>query len=162
MSCAKLLQDNHVNDVRAAVNEVPPNASGMGGDFCCGRQLWKSFNVLVVDDEPLVLRTLSRVLKKHADQVFVAESAEEAERILAAQAIQFVVCDYNLGAQAAPGTEVVEGMRRNYPSIVRAVIFTGEEPRSISFKSAAVAVLRKSYDVGVLCDMVERTARHGL
>ena len=160
MSCAKLLQDNYTGDMRAETTAVPPDIQGLCGDFSCGKQLWQPFNILVVDDEPLLLRTLSRVLKKYADQVFVAESGEEAEQILAVQAIQFVVCDYNLGAQAAPGTVVLEAMRRRFPSIARAVIFTGEDPRSISSKSAADAVLRKSYDVHLLCDMVERMAAH--
>ena len=75
--------------------------------------------VLLIDDEPRSLETLRRTLEEDFD-VFTANSAEEAEIIMAREFIQVVVSD-----QRMPGTSGVEllcRLRAQWPDTVRLIL----------------------------------------
>jgi two-component system response regulator HupR/HoxA len=75
--------------------------------------------VLLIDDEPRSLETLRRTLEEDFD-VFTANSAEEAEVIMAREFIQVVVSD-----QRMPGTSGVEllcRLRAQWPDTVRLIL----------------------------------------
>jgi CheY-like chemotaxis protein len=91
----------------------------------------KKTMLLIVDDEELVCRVLSRDFKHKFDRVLFATRPEDAEEILATGEVTSVVCDYNLGDGAPRGTELLEKWRKAYPKIERAVIYTGTDPSRI-------------------------------
>jgi CheY-like chemotaxis protein len=153
------VHNDYADGIWAAALDDSEGSRPSDDNYDYGKLLDASFNILAVDDDLLVLRMVSRVLKKYADRIFTAESAVEAERILVVESVQFVVCDYNLGPNVSPGTVVLEQLRRRFSSIEYAVIFTGEEPPIVPSVPAADAVLHKSSDMGLLCEMVERSAR---
>jgi DNA-binding NtrC family response regulator len=74
--------------------------------------------ILIVDDDPLVPRTLRMLLQKHGHDVDVAASAEEGMKRLAGRPIDVVISDVNMPGhdgfhllayvkQKHPGTQVV-------------------------------------------------------
>jgi len=87
--------------------------------------------VLLVDDEPLVLRSISRVLKRRFDVVLTASNQAEAEKHLEEHTVTHVVCDYHLGADQPRGTTLLSEWRGQHPGIERAVILTGTARESI-------------------------------
>lgn len=85
----------------------------------------KKLVALVVDDEPIFCRSMSRLLGKAFDEVHTAGSPDEAEQILEAHPVTHLVCDYRLGSDLPPGSVFVQRWREAYPGINRAVVLTG-------------------------------------
>jgi len=80
---------------------------------------------LVVDDEPIFCRCMSRLLSRDFDEVHVAGTPSEAEVILDTYPVTHLVCDYRLGADLPPGSVYVDKWRSRYPTITRAILLTG-------------------------------------
>ncbi len=83
---------------------------------------------LVVDDEELICRGILRAFKGRFHRVFTATGPDDAEEILKRCDIAVLVCDYYLGESSPRGTELLEKWRRAYPSIERAILYTGTDP----------------------------------
>lgn len=79
-----------------------------------GRQL------LLVDDDPTLLVTLVRMLKKDGYEVHSAHSAREAFDILANHPIDVVLSDHRMPEMS--GTEFLEQVKDIYPHTVRLVL----------------------------------------
>src|ERR1700758_5809247 len=66
-----------------------------------------SYSVLVVDDEDLTLRTVSRGLRQEGFEVFTASSGEDALKVFAQEKPDLILLDIVL-----PGIDGVEVLRR--------------------------------------------------
>ncbi|MEJ2190062.1 MAG: response regulator [Acidobacteriota bacterium] len=69
-------------------------------------------SVLIVDDEPYILRILSFKLRREGYTTLPAESAEEAERLLAKHPVDLVLLDVAL-ATPTNGFDLAASLRRN-------------------------------------------------
>lgn len=69
-------------------------------------------SVLIVDDEPYILRILSFKLRREGYKTLPAESAEEAERLLAEHPVDLVLLDVAL-ATPTNGFDLAANLRRN-------------------------------------------------
>jgi DNA-binding NtrC family response regulator len=78
--------------------------------------------VLVVDDEEIVLKSCSRILKGEGHQVFTALSGHKAFEILASQPIDLVITDIKMPGM--DGMELLERMKKEYPDIL-VIMITG-------------------------------------
>jgi diguanylate cyclase (GGDEF)-like protein len=87
----------------------------LGFDFVTPRSL------LVVDDEPHIVRTLSALLGKAFD-VLTADSAEAAQQAFAARDIDLVLTDQRMPRMT--GTQLLEWVREHSPKTVR-LLMTG-------------------------------------
>jgi DNA-binding response OmpR family regulator len=67
--------------------------------------------ILIVDDEPYILRILSFKLRREGYSTFEARSAEEAEQKIAAQPIDLMVLDVGL-ATNTDGFELAAKLRQ--------------------------------------------------
>ncbi len=81
-----------------------------------------SARILIVDDDPLVPRTLRLLLKKHGHEVEAAAGAEEAFRLLAAKPVHLVISDINM--PGADGFEVLKRVKRDHPH-TEVILITG-------------------------------------
>ena len=81
-----------------------------------------SSNVLLVDDDPNLLRGLTRALRGQPFQVLTARSAEEALATVKAHPIGVIVSDERMPGQS--GTELLAWIAQNCPEIVR-IVLTG-------------------------------------
>lgn len=68
--------------------------------------------ILIVDDEPYILRILSFKLRREGFVTFEAESAETAERLLNEHDVDLVLLDVAL-ATPTNGFDLAAGLRRN-------------------------------------------------
>jgi CheY-like chemotaxis protein len=84
----------------------------------------KNKNLLIVDDEPQMLRLMQRFLKNCFDEIFCITDPVAATGILENNKITHVLCDFDLDS-TANGMDFVVLWRREFPFIERAVIFSG-------------------------------------
>ncbi len=71
--------------------------------------------ILIVDDEPYILRILSFKLRREGFTTFEAESAESAETLLKQHEIDLVLLDVAL-ATPTNGFDLAAKLRRNSPT----------------------------------------------
>jgi two-component system, NtrC family, response regulator HydG len=95
--------------------------------------------ILLVDDEPLFLRALERILHGDRHALVCAASAAEAERALADGEIDLVLADLRLGA--ASGVDLLEHVKRARPD-VEVVMMTGHG----TVESAVDCMRRGAFD----------------
>ena len=104
-------------------------------------------NLLVVDDEPGICRHMARLMRECFECVYTATSQREAERILGEERITHLICDYNLGQNVPSGAELISEWRGRFPSIGRAVLFTGSSESEISILPGIDRVFFKPMDL---------------
>ena len=78
--------------------------------------------ILIVDDDPLVPRTLRMLLQKHGHDVDVAANAEDGMARLAGRPIDVVISDVNMPGQ--DGFHLLAHVRQKHPS-TQVVLVTG-------------------------------------
>jgi two-component system NtrC family sensor kinase len=83
--------------------------------------------VLVVDDEPVILRALVRVLKRDWT-VDTADSAEHALLLLASRPYDVVLTDYEMDGR--DGIWLLRQLEQRYPT-VRRVLHSGSDPSGL-------------------------------
>lgn len=76
--------------------------------------------VLLVDDEPNVLRSLQRLLRRDGYQILTAEDADQAFELLTEHEVDVIVSDQRM--RHMNGTELLNHVKSMYPSIVRIVL----------------------------------------
>jgi DNA-binding NtrC family response regulator len=79
--------------------------------------------ILLVDDEPQVLRGYRDVLHKEPYELLTTGSAAQALEILAKQRIDVVVSDERMASMS--GSALLERVHRDYPDVVR-IMLTGQ------------------------------------
>jgi len=95
--------------------------------------------VLLVDDEPLLLRSLARILRAEGHQVVLAESAAEAERHLADPRLDVALIDLRIGAD--DGLDLLDRVKSERPELAL-VMMTGHA----SIETAVGAMRRGAFD----------------
>ena len=77
-------------------------------------------NLLCVDDEPGILRSLRRLLRGEDFNVITASSGLEALEVLAEQPVQVMVADPRMPDMS--GIELIERVKHEHPHVVRVVL----------------------------------------
>ena len=75
-------------------------------------RILRSKNILIVDDDQSTLNSLSKILKRKFNNVYVAKSGDEACRILDVEIIDFVLTDYEM--KGGNGLELAEKLFMHY------------------------------------------------
>src|SRR5262245_32128142 len=95
--------------------------------------------VLLIDDEPLLLRSLRRTLEGEGHRTALAESAEDAEPRLAESDPDVVLLDLGLGTNG--GRALLERLKREHPE-VEVIVITG----NASIESAVDCIRAGAFD----------------
>ena len=77
-------------------------------------------NLLILDDEPNILRSIKRLLRRDGYRIHLAETAEAALRVLAMHEIQVVLSDQRMPEMN--GTEFLSRVKDMYPETIRIVL----------------------------------------
>jgi two-component system response regulator HupR/HoxA len=80
----------------------------------------KKRTILFVDDDSIVLRSIARGLLDEPYNIFLAESGEEALKILSQQEVHVLVTDIRMPEM--DGTELLKIVTKEYPHIVKMVL----------------------------------------
>jgi len=76
--------------------------------------------LLILDDEPRILSSLRRALRREPFEIFASESVAEALRILDAEPIDIVLSDLKM--PGTTGLQFLEQVRARRPEAVRLLI----------------------------------------
>lgn len=119
------------------------------------RELGLRTNILVVDDDAAIRKTLSKILEKEGYLVETAESGRKAIEVSNERFFNVALIDIRL--PDIEGTELLEKLKRTEPKMVK-IIVTGYP----SLKNAVEAVNKgadgyvlKPFDAGELLVMIE-------
>lgn len=82
--------------------------------------------ILIVDDEPSVLRTLERIVKRIQGECTLAFSAEEARDILEKEAFDLILCDIRLPGESGMG--LVSHVLSEYPETAVIMVSGVDDP----------------------------------
>ena len=114
-----------------------------------------SKSVLIVDDEQLLVRTLSNVLRESGYRISTAGSAEDAEkRAFADPSFDLIVLDNRLPGES--GIEMIWRLRDRAVSS-KLILMTAYETPDVKSEAKRLKVdryLRKPFDLTVLVDEV--------
>jgi DNA-binding response OmpR family regulator len=113
-------------------------------------------SVLIVDDEKLLVRTLSSALKEAGYRIAVAGSAEQAERqVFAEQPFDLILVDNRLPRES--GIEMIRRVReRTVKSKV--ILMTAYETPEVKAEAKRLKVdryLKKPFDLTALLEEIE-------
>jgi DNA-binding NtrC family response regulator len=137
--------------------------------------------LLIVDDEPAILKALQRIVRDEGYRVLTALDGEEALRLVASESVDVVLSDMDMPGMS--GLDLMVRLRRNHPAAVR-LLLTGrgtlaaavgaindgevyrfmtkpwdiDELREV-LRQAAARAMRNRADIEVSESAGERTAR---
>ena len=119
--------------------------------------------LLIVDDEPSIVKALLRVLRDEGYRVLSAYDAEEALRLVAAEPVDVVLSDIDMPGMS--GLELMSRLRRNHPAVVRLVL-TGRA--SLAHAVAAIndgevfRFMTKPWDMDELREVLRQAAARAM
>jgi len=116
----------------------------------------RSETILIVDDDPTLLRLLGILLREEGYAVLTAESGEKALAVLAAEKPDLVLTDLRMGGM--DGLELFDALRRIY-SMLPVIILTahGTIPEAIdSTRRGVFGFIQKPYEAKTLLAEVRR------
>jgi DNA-binding response OmpR family regulator len=114
-------------------------------------------NILVVDDDPLILRTIGRVLRGSGHSVVEVDRAERALAYLDANKPDLMITDIVMPEQ--DGLSLLQQVHALHPGVVTLVISGGGETTGSEFMEMAKSLgarqtLKKPFDILVLLNAV--------
>ena len=115
-------------------------------------------NILAVDDEPLIINFISRVLQKEGYLVDVADEAEKAVSLLKTKEYDVILLDIKMPEM--DGIELYYYMKNISESLVNKVIFITGDVMSVDthrfLEKTASVFIPKPFDADTLRDIVNR------
>lgn len=90
-------------------------------------------NLLIVDDEPLILKNLKITLEDYADNIFMAANGIEALEIESQEEIHCIICDINMPKMN--GVEVIINLRAKGKD-VPVIFYTGHGNQALMIEAA--------------------------
>jgi DNA-binding NtrC family response regulator len=79
-------------------------------------------SILIIDDNPSILRTMTRVLSREGYDLYTAQTGKEASEKLSTKKFDVALIDVSLGETL--GTDLLPLMNKVAPSMLK-IIFTG-------------------------------------
>jgi two-component system nitrogen regulation response regulator NtrX len=90
-------------------------------------------NLLIVDDEPLILKNLKITLEDYADNIFMATNGIDALEIISKELVHCIICDINMPKMN--GVEVIANLREK-GNDVPVIFYTGHGNQSLMIEAA--------------------------
>ena len=119
-----------------------------------------SQTLLLVDDEPNILASLSRLLRREGFQILTATSPTEAFELLAKHTVQVILSDQRMPDMS--GTEFFSRVRQLYPDTIRIVLTGYTDLESVTGainRGAIYKFLTKPWDDDQLREQIREAFR---
>lgn len=124
-----------------------PLGRGYGADPAPGFHPMKASETLVIlDDRDDVRVGLERLFGLFFARVLTAATPEQADTLLAESEAPFLLCDYWLGPEHPPGSEVIRGLRKRHPCLRKVALMTGSKVSALTDTEGADVVFSKPLD----------------
>lgn len=117
--------------------------------------------ILVIDDEEIIIKSLSKFLEKNGYEVFVAKNGQDAIVMAEEEDFDLILADIRM-----PGMNGVETVERIYEGIsakrqkkIPTIFITGYADEMIEKKTKALtpaAYIYKPFDIGELLDNIKK------
>ncbi len=122
-----------------------------------------SKKILVIDDEEIIIKSLSRLLEKNGYEVFVAKNGQDAIVMTEEEAFDLILADIRMPGMN--GVEVVqsiyEKLQKNLKKIP-VIFITGYADEEIKQKAEAfkpIAYIYKPFDIAELVDKIKEALK---
>ncbi|MGQ3054396.1 MAG: EAL domain-containing protein [Roseateles sp.] len=136
-------------------NFRPPSADSAGEDVG-----WRP-TLLLVDDEPNILRALTRALRRDGYRILTADGAAAAFDILAQNEVQVILSDQRMPMMC--GTEFLSEVKSLYPQTVRMVLSGYTDLQSVTEainRGAIYRFLTKPWEDEPLREHIKEAFQH--
>ncbi|MDX9755592.1 MAG: sigma-54 dependent transcriptional regulator, partial [bacterium] len=112
--------------------------------------------ILIVDDEPMVLKTIEQICKRSGYQTLVAETMAAAQELAKHNAIDIALLDYNL--PDATGVDLVRHLKEISPNILSIIItgFGTIERAVDAMQAGAWDFITKPISANLLIEKIQR------
>jgi CheY-like chemotaxis protein len=120
--------------------------------------------ILVIDDEELIIKSLSRLLEKNGYEVFVAKNGQDAIIMVEEEDFDLILADIRM-----PGLNGVETVKNIYKEAtekgqrkIPTIFITGYADEMIEKKAKALnpaAYIYKPFDIQELVDKIKNTLK---
>jgi CheY-like chemotaxis protein len=109
----------------------------------------QKYQILVVDDEPMVCRALKMLLKFDGHEVQTVESGEAALALFELNHFDLIITDYSLGLMGMKGDQLAATIKQRWPDqpIIMATAFAADFPPSSKPSGAVDYVLSKPFSL---------------
>lgn len=114
--------------------------------------------VLIVDDEPTILLSLSHLLSSRAVSVITTGKIEEAEEALLTQKIDLVIADIRLsGVHGLEGLQLLEHIKTHSPApkVIIMTAYGTPEMKEMAYANGAYHYYEKPVDINDLLKKAE-------
>lgn len=119
-----------------------------------------SQSILIVDDEPQILKSLQQVLsplKNKSMEIWTSDSAEKAIEVINNQKIDLIITDENMPGMT--GTELLSWISDNSPT-TKKIVLTGDHSLSTAIRAinqgGVDAYLTKPFKQAELLDLINK------
>ena len=114
--------------------------------------------ILIVDDEPTILMTMSHILSGKDTMVITSSRIEEAEEALARYTFDLVIADIRLsGMEGIEGLELLSYVKQISPktNVIIMTAYGSDEMREEAYKRGAFQYFEKPIDIPHLIERVQ-------
>ena len=114
--------------------------------------------ILIVDDEPTILMTLSHLLSSKDTVVITSSRIEEAEEALSRYVFDLAIADIRLsGMYGIEGLELLSYIKQKSPSteVIIMTAYGSDEIREDAYRRGAFHYYEKPIDIGHLISTVQ-------
>ena len=113
----------------------------------------KKSTILCIDDEPIILTLLNRILTFEGYQVFTAMNPAEAMKIVDANELDLVISDYLM--PEITGTELIKLINRKSPNSKK-IILTGQANDQEIEKAMQQGLILKCLSKPITASMIKK------
>jgi len=118
--------------------------------------VFQSAAILLVDDDPALLRTMQRLFERFGAQVEAVESGARALERASNRDFDVIITDMRMPGMT--GYQLLKELARTLPRLPAVYILSGyhDVPETELLAAGATALLRKPIPFAELCDQIER------
>ncbi len=119
-----------------------------------------SKKILVIDDEELIIKSLTKLLEKNGYDVFVAKNGQDALAMTEEENFDLIIVDIKMpGINGVETIEsIYENLQKNNAQKIPAIFITGYADEEIQRKAETlnpIAYIYKPFDISELVDKVK-------